>query len=964
MKELNSFQRVHVDFDSEEAKEWSHLYPPEGLPTFIIIGADGKLRSKVNGILNEESFVKFLKYYKENDKLFESDSPDFSQIKNADVLREVLAKRWPYMDSPGPFASADEKTEFYRKLRSADFSFDTEIYLRDKATIQYLIVNSRMNHTLSPSEQEELISWFNSFLNDSSRVKAQVWELSELFSIMFNLAGWQNPLHSPVSKLKSYALDKDSDLSNLERLLLIKTYAEHISPDTSRVENDLLRFLLTYDPISSEQGEIFNKILTETLIALKLNIRAIDFAEKSIKYGGNSPVFLDLKGQANEKLGNTEQALSNYMDAALSEKQKDLLLFRGAIVIERFASNNITPDDNRVAFIVKMISLLLKDSATQDLDKSDNIFEKISKLKNHKDWFRQISLYSQQRKDLDSGIADIIKDKCFTYEHEYPLHVCPTKRAGSDSQVLIEFLTGDGWFVSESMPNGIKGINFSFHYQGKEIPFRTIAKTPESYKVSHGETLQGYSGHFGFLLAPMLSDVESGKAVVLTVQWYACNEGCRTKKEQFHLEIDKREFNNSLKLNVIGPDYSGIFPDTRPVLSETSDSASKDIVVSSLFYMAILAILGGLFLNCMPCVLPALSLKAGSLIKLREQSEKTIVRRCLSYSLGIVACFNFLALLFSALKMIGEEIGWGMHFQSPVFVYLLLVTVFFLVLSYFELFFIPVHWTSHVNTESRFYRGEFFNGVLTTVLASPCTGPLIGTVVSYSMAGQNITRFVIFNSIALGLASPILLIGVFPKTVRFLPNPGNWMNDLRIFLAVAMLITCCWLIWICFSLTSSVNVLLILISLVIIFIAVYTRSKQQSFKVYAISATLLTGLCVFRLVANDLSSDLVWKNFEPTLLSRLQNEKKVVFVYFTADWCLTCKWNEQHVIKSDDFKKIVDEHGIELVKGDLTTKNIDADSFMKLNGRSGVPAYFLINQRGAVVNLPEMISVEDVRKHL
>ena len=285
-------------------------------------------------------------------------------------------------------------------------------------------------------------------------------------------------------------------------------------------------------------------------------MRAIDFAEKSIEYGGNHSLFLDLKGQANEKLGNVEQALTNYMDAALSEKQKDLLLFRTGIVIDIFARNNITPDDNKVAFVAKIISLLLK----QDLDKSDSIFAKISKIKNHKDWFHQISFYSQQINDLDSKIVDIIKSKCLTYENEHPLHICPTKRAGSDSQILIEFMSEDGWFVSEAMPNGKKGINFSFHYQDKEIPFRTITKTPKKGKVSHGDTLQGYSGHFGFLLAPNLIGVESGKEVVLTVQWCACNEECRTNKEQFHLEIDEKKPHRPLKLKVIGPDYSGLFP--------------------------------------------------------------------------------------------------------------------------------------------------------------------------------------------------------------------------------------------------------------------------------------------------------------------------------------------------------------------------------------------------------------------
>ena len=260
MNELKSFQLVHVDFDSKEAKEWSQSYPPEGLPTFIIIGADGRIRSKINGVLNEESFVKILKYYKKNDKPFESNSPNFNQIKNADILREVLAKRWAYMDSLGPFDSADEKTEFYRKLKSANFNFDTEIYLRDKATIQYMLVNSRVNNTLPHSEVKELLSWLNSFLNDSSRIKAQVWELSELFSIAFKLLEGGKHRHSLASKLKFYALNKDLDFSILERLLLIKTYVGQISQKTSSPEKDLIRLILSYYPIPSKQSEIFNKI--------------------------------------------------------------------------------------------------------------------------------------------------------------------------------------------------------------------------------------------------------------------------------------------------------------------------------------------------------------------------------------------------------------------------------------------------------------------------------------------------------------------------------------------------------------------------------------------------------------------------------------------------------------------------------------------------------------------------------
>ena len=401
---------------------------------------------------------------------------------------------------------------------------------------------------------------------------------------------------------------------------------------------------------------------------------------------------------------------------------------------------------------------------------------------------------------------------------------------------------------------------------------------------------------------------------------------------------------------------------------------------SSIYYYLLLAFIGGLILNVMPCVLPVISLKLFGMIKYRNESKKKIIRHNLFYTLGILTTFIALALVILFMKKLGSQVGWGFQLQSPHFISVMIIVLFVMALNLFGLFEFYTPGGKHlgnIRTTEDFF-GDFFSGVLATILSTPCSAPFLGTALTFAFSSQNSTIFLIFISIGLGLASPFILTAFFPNLVHFIPKPGHWMNHIKKFLGLTLILTILWLFDVYNALVDGSSHLIKLATVLVLVFTGFSLIKKDKWfgSILFLSSLLLfinlsstsvisANESVTSLIRDkQASSGLSWEPWSYDLMNEYKTNKQVVFIDFTAKWCFTCKVNEKLVLETPEFKNFVNEKKIKLLIGDWTKKDEAIASFLKQNGLVGVPAYFIQRTDGTLVNLGETISIDKIRKNL
>ena len=395
------------------------------------------------------------------------------------------------------------------------------------------------------------------------------------------------------------------------------------------------------------------------------------------------------------------------------------------------------------------------------------------------------------------------------------------------------------------------------------------------------------------------------------------------------------------------------------VYEEISFDFNKKPKQIQIIYFIILAFLGGLILNFMPCVLPILSLKLYSFLSLAKDDDNKIRFDCSLTIAGIVTSFLVLAITVIFLKTFGETVGWGFHFQNQFFLMFILVLMLIFslnLLGFFEII-LPQNAlykiNNFLNTNSK--SGHYFSGVFATLLATPCSAPFLGTAVGFSMGSSNQNIVIIFLSIALGFSFPYLCFIIIPKIVKLLPKPGGWMNNLKYFLGLLMLLSFVWI-----SNLFKINYLLIFLftSLILIFTCLKNKSK---FTMITSLLFVITNIFFFSEKMNLHKNKLIWEDYNDKSLESYLNENRFVLVDVTADWCVTCQFNK---ITTLNTKKLVDfliQHEVLVIRADWTNKDKDIFDFYKKYNRYGIPVNIVYgpkNKEGIL--LPEILSKDIV----
>jgi thiol:disulfide interchange protein DsbD len=380
------------------------------------------------------------------------------------------------------------------------------------------------------------------------------------------------------------------------------------------------------------------------------------------------------------------------------------------------------------------------------------------------------------------------------------------------------------------------------------------------------------------------------------------------------------------------------------------------------------ALLGGLILNLMPCVFPVLAIKAVSVLEHRRDDPAAERRHALAYTAGVVASCVAVAVAILVLRAGGQQLGWGFQLQAPAFVALLAYVMLALGLSLSGLvqFGTRLMGVGQALAEQGGYTGTFFTGVLAVVVASPCTAPFMGTALGFALTQPAAVAVLVFATLGVGLALPFLLLGFFPALAAWLPRPGRWMETFKQALAFPLYLTVVWLLWVLGRQADGDAVAIVLCGLVLLAFALWLCSEPGRARgVLAAAAALgALGLLAHPAIAvraeRPAAAAVEGEVWSAARVAELRAQGRIVFVNFTADWCITCKVNEKVVFGSAEVRRMLAGRNVAWLTADWTTPDPAITAELARHGRSGVPLYLLYGPQGEPEILPQVLTPDIV----
>ena len=391
-----------------------------------------------------------------------------------------------------------------------------------------------------------------------------------------------------------------------------------------------------------------------------------------------------------------------------------------------------------------------------------------------------------------------------------------------------------------------------------------------------------------------------------------------------------------------------------------------------------LALLGGLILNLMPCVLPVLSIKLLSVIRQGGRDRGEIRRSFLVTSAGIVFSFLILAGVAVALKSAGLAAGWGIQFQQPLFLTVMTLVVVLFALNLLGVYEIALpSWASGlagggVGSGRHSLSGDFLTGAFATLLATPCSAPFLGTAVGFALAGGPAEILLIFAALGFGLALPYLLVAAVPALAARLPRPGHWMVTLRRVLGLVLIATALWLLSVVAAqvgLTAAVVAGALLAAMGLsLGLRHGLRRPAAAALVSALGLAAVLAPAGFAAPERPAATDATVGEWEPLDIGRIDAlvaEGKVVFVDITADWCITCKVNKSLSIDREAVARRLAGESIVAMRGDWTLPSEEISAYLASFGRYGIPFNAVYGPAApSGVALPELLSVDIVLRAL
>ena len=405
-------------------------------------------------------------------------------------------------------------------------------------------------------------------------------------------------------------------------------------------------------------------------------------------------------------------------------------------------------------------------------------------------------------------------------------------------------------------------------------------------------------------------------------------------------------------------DHVGFLLTARPGNVPTSARGSITTIVLALGG----ALLGGLLLNIMPCVFPILGLKLLSLAR-AGGDERAVRREALAYGVGVIATCLALGGLLLGLRAAGSAVGWAFQLQDPRIILTLLLLVTAIAFNLAGLFDLPAFGGGGKLVARGGTAGAFWTGALVAFVATPCTGPFMGAAMGAALVLPLAAALAVFAGLGLGLALPFMLLAYVPSWRSRLPKPGAWMSALQKILAIPMFLTALGLAWLLGQQRGVAGMTIGLVAALGVAMLLWWLGDRQrkgrgGWMAVGIAALALLGVTITLLPARApafvAQSDSV--RFDEARLASLRAANKPVFLYFTADWCLTCKANEAAAIDRAETRAAFQKAGVTVMVGDWTNADPAISHFLEAQGRSGVPLYLWYAPGKSPQTLPQLLT--------
>ena len=382
----------------------------------------------------------------------------------------------------------------------------------------------------------------------------------------------------------------------------------------------------------------------------------------------------------------------------------------------------------------------------------------------------------------------------------------------------------------------------------------------------------------------------------------------------------------------------------------------------ALWQLLLAALAGGLLLNIMPCVFPILSLKALALAK-AGGDESAARRDALAYTAGVVLACAGLGAAILLLRSAGAQVGWAFQLQEPAVVVGLFLLALAITANFLGLFEIP---GIAVAGGSPSRGGSFSTGLLAAFVATPCTGPFMAVALGAALVIRPINGLLVFTALGVGLALPFLLVGFVPSIRRLLPRPGAWMEKFRRWMALPMGLTALALGWLVWRIGGWEYLALVLVLAAIalggLLLAgrIQRRAHGGALAVFAaLVAVLVLGTALLprpEAQAATEESLLDPLDYSEAALAEARASGRPVFVWFTADWCVTCKVNEGVAIEREATRAAFAEAGVVAMRGDWTQPDEEISRMLTQQGAAGVPLYLWYAPGGEAEQLPQVLT--------
>jgi thiol:disulfide interchange protein DsbD len=400
--------------------------------------------------------------------------------------------------------------------------------------------------------------------------------------------------------------------------------------------------------------------------------------------------------------------------------------------------------------------------------------------------------------------------------------------------------------------------------------------------------------------------------------------------------------------------------------SEAGSSAPAK-PAGGLFTALLFAFIGGVLLNLMPCVFPVLSMKVMGFVSAAHEEAAIIRKHGILFLIGVLVSFLILGGLLIALKAGGQQIGWGFQLQYAPFVAFVAVLFFVLGLNLLGVFQMGgrLMGVGGSLTDKGGNAGAFFTGVLAVVVASPCTAPAMGWALGYTLTQSAPVSMMVFLALGLGFAAPFTLLSLRPGLLRFLPKPGAWMERFHQLMAFPMFGAAIWLVWVVGSLSGTVAIAAMLIAFLLIGFSFWAWKGKRIGKFSAVVAAIAAVFMVSNALADRDVSALQPQEWSLARVAELRAEGRIVFVDFTADWCVTCQFNKRTALSGKRVAAAFAKENAVFLTADWTRRNDEIAAELARHGRAGVPLYLVYKPGQDEPDvLPQMLTPQIVERAL